>query len=134
MDVTAKPCLECSEPIGRGRIDRKFCSVECKNKYHNKESFADKMSMDKVQKILDKNRKILKEMYGRKDNDEIEKERLEKAGFDFDFQTHFKKTMYGNYTYTFCFDYGYRVVKDGYGKNAKTDRFKVVKAFKEKEE
>lgn len=131
MDVAAKPCLECGEPIGKGRIDRKFCSVECKNKHHNKESFADKMSTEKIKKILNKNRKILKAMYARKDNHEIEKERMIKAGFEFDYHTHFKQTKYGNYTYTFCFDFGYRELKAGYGKK---DRFKVVKAFVEKED
>jgi hypothetical protein len=131
MELAKKPCLECGEPVGKGRVDRKFCSVECKNKHHNKESFEDKMSTGKVRKILEKNRSILKEMYKRKDNHEIEKSRLEKAGFEFDYHTHFKKTKMGNYTYTFCFDYGYREVKD-YGD--KKDRYKVVKAFAEKED
>jgi hypothetical protein len=130
MELAAKPCLECGEPVGKGRVDRKFCSVECKNKHHNKEAFADKMSTEKIKKILNKNRKILKAMYGRKDNDEIEKERLLKAGFEFEY-AHFKKTKMGNYTYTFCFDYGYREVKDW---KDKKDRLKVVKAFIEKED
>ena len=133
MEMAAKKCLECGEPVGKGRVDRKFCSVECKNKHHNKEAFADKVSTEKIKKILNKNRKILKAMYARKDNEEIERERLLKAGFEFDYHTHFKKTKNGNYTYTFCFDYGYRQAKDGYGKDGKKDLFKVVKAFEDKE-
>lgn len=130
MEATTKLCLECGDPVGKGRVDRKFCSVECKNKHHNKESYSAKISMGKIKKILEKNRRILKEMYTRKDKDEIEKDRLLKAGFDFDYHTHFKKTRMGNYTYTFCFDYGYRGVKDW---KDKINRFKVVKAFVEKE-
>ena len=65
MEVTAKLCLECGDPVGKGRVDRKFCSVECKNKFHNKESYSDKISTARIKKILEKNRKILKKMAGR---------------------------------------------------------------------
>lgn len=131
METTIKQCLECGEPVGKGRVDRKFCSVECKNKHHNKENYSAKISMGKIKKILEKDRKILKEMEARKDSDQISKERLLKKGFEFDYHTHFKETKFGNYTYTFCFDYGYRPVKDSYKEN---DLFKIVKAFAEKEE
>ncbi len=74
------------------------------------------METSRIKKILERNRKVLKRMFARKDKHEIEKERLLKVGFKFDYHTHFKDTKFGNYTYTFCFDYGYRAVKDGYGK------------------
>ena len=130
MDTAAKPCLECGEPVGKGRIDRKFCSVECKNKYHNKESFADKISTARIKKILERNRKILKKMAARKDADQIPKERLLKEGFEFDYHTHFKNSKFKGYQYTFCFDYGYRTVENG----SKSDIYKVVKAFEYKED
>ena len=116
--------------LNKGRIDRLFCDYRCKNKYHNRAAFADKLSTGRIRDILDENRKILKEMAGMRDADQIPRERLLKKGFEFDYHTHFKLTKYGNYTYTFCFDYGYRELKDGYGKK---DRFKVVKAFEDKE-
>lgn len=84
MEATTKLCLDCGEPVGKGRIDRKFCSVECKNKHYDKESYSDKISTARIKKILDKNRKILKKMATRKDADQISKERLLKEGFDFD--------------------------------------------------
>lgn len=70
-------------------------------------------------------------MCARKDSHEIEKQLLVKKGFNFDFHTHFKQTRNGNYTYIFCFDYGYREVKDW---KDKKDRYKIVKAFKEIED
>ncbi len=133
MELSTRLCKDCGEPIDvtKGRRDRIFCDYKCKNTYHNKQEYEEKVETERIKKILKNNRKTLKKMFARKDNDEIEKERLLKAGFEFDYHTHFKNTVNGNYTYTFCFDYGYRPVKDGYGKK---DRFKVVKAFEEKEE
>lgn len=127
MEATTKLCLECGEPVGKGRIDRKFCSVECKNKHHNKENYSDKISTARIKKILDRNRKILKKMAARKDADQIPKERLLKEGFDFDYHTHFVISKVQKYQYTFCFDYGYR---PGY----QIDTFKIVKGFQYREE
>lgn len=129
--MAAKKCLECGEPVGKGRIDRKFCSVECKNKHHNKEAFADKISTGRIKKILDKNRNILKKMASRKDAEQIPREMLLKAGFEFDYHTHFKISKVKGFQYTFCYDYGYRELNGTYEKK---DHFKVVKAFTEKEE
>lgn len=45
-------CLECGHPL-TGRTDKKFCSGDCKNRYHNRErnvlrSFRNK-TMDKLE-------------------------------------------------------------------------------------
>jgi hypothetical protein len=132
MKLPARICKECGEKIDlkKGRVDRLFCDYECKNRYHNKQSYEEKIETARIKKILSKNRNILKKMALRKDSDEISKDILLKAGFDFDFHTHFRNTKHGNYQYTFCFDYGYRKANEGYGKK---DRYKVVKAFAEKE-
>lgn len=84
MEVTAKKCLECGDPVGKGKVYRKFCSVECKNKYHNKESYSEKTSIAQIKKILDKNRKILKKITSRKNAVEISNKRLSKEDLDFD--------------------------------------------------
>lgn len=131
MDLAAKSCLECGEPVGKGRIDRKYCSVECKNKHHNKEAYAEKIETLRIKKILHTNRKILKKMAGRKDADQIPKEKLLKEGFEFEYHTHFVISKVKGYQYIFCFDYGYRELNGTYGKK---DHFKVVKAFEYKEE
>jgi hypothetical protein len=123
MDIAAKSCLECGDPVGKGRIDRKFCSVECKNKFHNKEAYAEKIETARIKKILNRNRKILKKIAGRKDADKISKERLLKEGFEFDYHTHFIISKVKSYQYIFCFDYGYRPITG-------TEFFKVVKGFK----
>ena len=52
-------CLECGDPIQYGRIDKKFCSDRCKNKWHNRESGKFLKIHSKVVHTLDKNYKIL---------------------------------------------------------------------------
>lgn len=52
-------CLECGQPIQYGRIDKKFCSDTCKNRYHNRESSQFLKIHSKVIHSLDKNYKIL---------------------------------------------------------------------------
>jgi hypothetical protein len=93
-------------------------------------AFEDDKEPKRIIKILRKNRDILKRMAARKDSHEITKERLLKAGFDFNYHSHHKNTLHYNHQYAFCFDYGYRTVTL---KN-KPEVYKVVKAFEEKEE
>lgn len=130
MNNTTKVCKDCGTEIDpkKGRRDRLFCNEECKNSYHNKISFEDEKEAKRINKILKKNRDILKKMAARKDHETISKELLLKSGFDFTYYTHHKITFYKNYQYTFCYDYGYRV------NTAKGEEvYKVVKAFEEKE-
>ncbi len=133
MEAASRPCLCCKKVINLsiGRKDRKFCDEVCKNRYHNTQNYNEQQEIKRIQLILKKNRRILKKMQARKDNDEIPKERLLKEGFEFDYHTHLKNTINRNYVYTFCFDFGYRPVK---ATKYIKDCFKVVKAFDYKEE
>lgn len=54
-------CLMCGAEI-HGRSDRKFCSQNCKNRYHNGEVRATRLSRLRVTSRLDKNYSILKHM------------------------------------------------------------------------
>ena len=125
MNFGSRRCKYCDKPIdlSKGRRDRQFCDERCKNAYHNKNAFEEEKEVKRINKILKKNREILKSMNARK---EVTKERLLKAGFDFTYFTHHKFTIHYHYQYTFCYDYGYRAVKP--------ESYKVVKAFEEKEE
>jgi endogenous inhibitor of DNA gyrase (YacG/DUF329 family) len=128
MNFGTRKCKYCDQVIdlSKGRRDRQFCDERCKNAYHNKIAFEEEKEAKRINKIMKKNREILKTMSTRKDKDEISRERLLKAGFDFTYYTHHKFTIHHNYQYTFCYDYGYRTVKPG--------SYKVVKAFEEIEE
>ena len=58
-------CLHCGNPIdtGNGRQDRKFCSVACKNKYHNAgRQMLSRHYREKVIRILDNNNFILRRL------------------------------------------------------------------------
>jgi len=125
MNFGSRKCKYCDKPIDllKGRRDRQFCDERCKNAYHNKIAFEEEKEVKRINKILKRNREILKKMNARK---EVTKERLLKAGFDFTYFTHHKFTIHYHYQYTFCYDYGYRAVKP--------ESYKVVKAFEEKEE
>lgn len=132
MQKEVKLCKECGTPIdlSRGRRDRLFCDEQCKNRHHNKMAYEEDRERKRINKILRKNRNILQKMAQRKDSHEISRERLLKAGFDFTYHTHPKKTWHYHYEYTFCYDYGYRPVI----RKTQPDVYKVVKAFEEKEE
>ena len=58
-DRKREKCLECGHPIVYGRIDKKFCSDSCKNRYHNRESSQFLRVHSKVIHTLDKNYRIL---------------------------------------------------------------------------
>ena len=54
-------CKECGAPLiqGRGRTDRKFCSVTCKNRWHNRNSEPFREYRQRILRRLDRNHSIL---------------------------------------------------------------------------
>lgn len=132
MINTPRNCKHCGKEIDpvKGRRDRQFCDEQCKNSYHNTLAYEEEKEAKRINKILKKNRDILKKMSARKDREAISKEMLLKAGFNFKYYTHHKTSVHQKNEYTFCYDYGYRV----YSSANKTDVFKIVKAFTDKEE
>src|SRR5664279_4153812 len=110
MAVPVQLCMQCSKPIDprKGRRDRKFCDEGCKNKYHNTKTYQEDQELNRISLILKENRRILGKMFARKDRDTISKERLLKAGFEFDYHTHFVISKIKSNQFIFCFDYGYR--------------------------
>lgn len=51
-------CLECGHPL-IGRTDKKFCSGDCKNKYHNRERNVIRRFRNKTMDKLELNHRIL---------------------------------------------------------------------------
>lgn len=127
MEQPIRLCKQCGKIINtlKGRSDRQYCDERCKNKYHNARNKEDDIEFKRVQRVLRTNRKILKKMFERNDKDELKKERLLKAGFEFDYHTHTKLSKIKSNLFTFCFEYGYRAVGE--------DKVKVVRAFDYKE-
>ncbi len=103
-------CLQCGEKIV-GRIDKKFCDSQCRNSYNNKIKRENEKLIVDINRILRKNRKILKQ-FNPEGKTTIRKEYLTKLGFDFKFHTHSFNTKSG-FTYKFCYEYGYLEMEDG---------------------
>ena len=57
-------CLQCGKEILYGRADRKFCSQECKNRWHNRRRYPLREEMENsVLRKIDFNHSILERIY-----------------------------------------------------------------------
>ena len=106
-----KTCLECGEKM-KGRVDRKFCSDQCRTTYNNKLNSDETNYMRNVNNILRKNRRVLIEL-NTTGKTRVSRDKLNSKGFDF---THFTST----YTtkegavYKYCYEQGYLDVDKNY--------------------
>ncbi|NQX43647.1 hypothetical protein SAMN05421820_12317 [Pedobacter steynii] len=97
-------CLDCNLPL-KGRADQKFCSQHCRNNYNNDHKDPQQDPVKAINKILRKNREILKKL-NPDGKTKISKQHLLATGFRFDYFTHLYQNKKGN-TYHFCYEYGY---------------------------
>jgi len=99
-----KKCLECGEEF-RGRIDKKFCSSDCRISFHNRINKDKTNFMRNVNRILRKNRNILDSL-----NPEgkitVHKDKLLSKGFDFSYFTSEYITKTGK-VYKYIYEQGY---------------------------
>jgi lipocalin len=115
-------CLQCGKPLKSGRIDKKFCNEGCRNAYHNAQKIADNTEIKNINQALKDNRKILKKILGDKPSETVSHEALLKSGFEFEYHTHYVMSHFQNNEYTFCYNYGYRLLEN--------NKYKVIKSFK----
>ncbi|WP_028298288.1 hypothetical protein [Olivibacter sitiensis] len=99
-----RTCLDCGKPL-IGRADKKFCDDSCRSNYNNRLNNANNNYVKEVNAILKKNRKIL-EQANIDGKTKIEREKLIKAGFNFQYFTNILETEKGN-RYFFCYEHGY---------------------------
>lgn len=107
-----KTCPGCDTEYEANRLNQTFCTPKCKNRYHNNIQRAERMRRAEIQKItkdanriLWKNREVLKERVGRK----VKLEEVEKIGFKRNYITQFRSDGEdGNQL--FCYDYGYEFI------------------------
>ncbi len=109
MDVGAK-CVNCGETIV-GRSDKKYCSDQCRYIFNNKNKRSNEKIIIDINKILRKNRIILKQ-FNPEGKTTVRKEYLRKLDFNFKFHTHTFTTNNG-FSYKFCYEYGYLELDDG---------------------
>lgn len=109
MKTSSKTCLSCGEEI-RGRADKKFCSDQCRNLYHNEQHGAQTNYIRNVNNILRRNRRILEKL-NPSGKSKISREKLSAEGFNFHYFTNIYRTSTGN-TYYFCYEQGYLAIEN----------------------
>ncbi|MBN1598874.1 MAG: DUF2116 family Zn-ribbon domain-containing protein [Bacteroidales bacterium] len=111
-------CPVCGDTIF-GRIDKKFCSDQCRTEFNNRNSKEYNNYIRKINSILKKNRRILVEL-NPNGKTKILRTKLIDSGFNFDYHTHVYKSRTGN-TYYFCYEHGYIELEDDYCAIVKKD-------------
>jgi predicted nucleic acid-binding Zn ribbon protein len=117
MTMEEKTCLNCGQPVGPGRKDKKYCSEACKTEYNNrqkehKQATAARSLPEYIQAInsvLIKNRRILDDCLVGENKKRMEKRDLDGRGFNFKFITSQAPTNEDE-GYCFCYEVGYKVV------------------------
>lgn len=104
IETLEKTCLECGSSI-RGRMDKKFCSDQCRSTHNHRIKTDDSEYVRRVNAILRRNRIILKE-YIQNGKNRIHGEILRLKGFDFHYFTSTVITKEGE-NYFYCYDHGY---------------------------
>lgn len=107
-----KLCKECQTPL-LGRVDKKFCSDQCRNTFNNRIHAVENKYIRRVNYTIRKNRFIMEELLSGKEVLKISKKTLLDEGFDFDFFTNIYETKKGG-KYYFCYEFGYLLLEDGY--------------------
>lgn len=88
-----------------GRADKKFCDDFCRNAYHNKQNRDERNFVRNINKILQRNRKILYAL-NPDDKSKVHRNKLSNSGFNFNYFTSTYTTKAGA-TYYFCYEKGY---------------------------
>lgn len=114
-------CLYCDKPLTKGRADKKFCDEGHRNMYHNEQKAKEHAEIKKIDSILKKNRRVLKELLGNKSEEIVTLIKLQKAGFDFDFSTHTLISKIKKNKFIFCYNFGNCQLENS--------NYKIVKSF-----
>jgi len=98
-----KKCVQCGKQL-TGRIDKKFCGDYCRNTFNNQNKRADEKYIQEVNRIIRKNRKILKSLcpIGKAT---VRKEVLDTMAYDYRYFSTIYKS--GKQVYYVCYDYAF---------------------------
>lgn len=128
INENQKNCLECGQPLGAGRSDRKFCNDICRTAYNNRrrsDSLAeptatyepdpeqrsidqDMAAINKVYDILVSNRIKLLNMYNIYDR-RVPIDDFNRFGVNLKYFTSEHQDDYYEKVFRMCFDYGYHI-------------------------
>lgn len=105
-----KNCPECGEKI-IGRVDKKFCSDQCRNTYNNRLNSDASNTVRNINNILRKNRRVLQDLNKQSGKTMVTKDTMLSNGFNFTYHTHIYTTKKGD-IYQFCYEQGYLFLED----------------------
>ena len=106
-----KTCLECGGKL-IGRVDKKFCSDQCRVSHNNKLNGNATNYIRTVNNILRKNRRILLEL-NTTGKTKVARDKLTQKGFDFTYHTGSYRTKDGS-IYYFCYEQGYLEIENNF--------------------
>ncbi|MFY0628228.1 MAG: hypothetical protein JXR07_18160 [Reichenbachiella sp.] len=96
-------CLSCQKVLA-GRIDKKFCSSQCRANFHNQHKRKNERVIAAVNRQIRKNRMILKNLCPT-GKATVRKEELELKGFSFQYFSSIYEE--GKTTYYFSHEFGF---------------------------
>ncbi len=99
-----KKCIECGTKL-IGRRDKKFCGDGCRASYNNRMNRDANKFVNRINRILRKNRRILEEL-NPDGKATVHRDRLLEEGFKFSYYTNEYRTKAGK-VYKFCYEQGY---------------------------
>jgi predicted nucleic acid-binding Zn ribbon protein len=102
-------CPVCNDTI-LGRVDKKFCSDQCRNSFNNERYSTASAHVQKVNRVLKKNHNVLLALNS-SGKTKVSRSKLLQEGFDFNYFTSIYETQNGN-TYRLCYDQGYLPLAD----------------------
>ncbi len=99
-------CQYCKKEF-KGRIDKKFCTVFCRNQFNYQRRKTTKDITKEIDSILHRNRILLQTVMGEKrQRMKIARLELDKMGFNFNYITGIYKNSQ-NKTYHYVYDYAW---------------------------
>lgn len=108
QSIQRTSCQQCGQPLS-GRIDKKFCDDYCRNAYNNNHKRADEKYIQEVNRIIRRNRRILKSLcpVGKA---VVRKEVLDSLGYNYQYFSNVYRT--GKSIYYICYDYAFLPTKE----------------------
>jgi hypothetical protein len=80
VETVSFNCWNCGSPL-KGRPDKKFCHIGCKNEHYNRLQRQERAEINRIDLILKRNRRVLKRCLGAGSSRVVSKLRLLQAGF-----------------------------------------------------
>lgn len=109
--VQKRTCKICKVEI-KGRRDKVFCSVACKNEYHIELRRSTQAATSFIDNILHRNRSILLEVLGNNSTSKkVDRKVLDKKKFNFKYHTHSYVNSKGK-RYHYVYDFGWMEFSD----------------------